>query len=66
MYLASVILLLAVYPLALIAIEWLTNGHSAGLMPLVGKWFVFGFGNLSMGPLGPQRSSWARGYCRHP
>jgi hypothetical protein len=41
MYLASVILLLAVCPVASIAIEWFATGQSGGLMPLVGKWFVF-------------------------
>jgi len=41
MYLASVILLLAVCPAASIAVEWFAGGHSGGLMPLVGKWFVF-------------------------
>ena len=41
MYLASVILLLAVFPTASIAIEWFAADQAAGLMPLVGKWFVF-------------------------
>lgn len=41
MYLASVILLLAVFPIASIAIEWFAAGLPGGLMPLVGKWFVF-------------------------
>ena len=41
MYFASVILLLFVLPLISIAAEAILSHHAAGIMLLIGKWFVF-------------------------
>jgi hypothetical protein len=41
MYFASVLLLLLIFPVASIAIEAAAANHAAGLIFLMGKWFVF-------------------------
>jgi hypothetical protein len=41
MYLASVVLLMLVFPAASVAAEALWRGGSAEIVPLIGKWFVF-------------------------
>ncbi|MEO8669420.1 MAG: hypothetical protein ABI399_12945 [Bauldia sp.] len=47
MYLAAIILLLAVLPVLSILVEFVTT-TGAGLLPLVGKWFVFWAGGVRL------------------